>query len=375
MTTVSVTMSSIQHDGEDTFNILIATDVHLGFKHLDPVRSQDSMETFEEVLQLARQKEVDFVLLGGDLFHENRPPRRIMHGCLQLLKQYCVGDRPQTFQRIEVPNASSCVPSTSADAVSNVNISMPVFSIHGNHDEPTGPQLLSALDLIHSAGLIRYFGKTSSTEKIRLEPLLLKKGRTKLALYGVGYIRSDKLHQMYRNKAVTMTRPEQDRDDYFNVFVLHQNRTKRPDSTHIEESFIHDFVDLVIWGHEHESKIKPRQSDNGHFFVTQPGSTIATEFKQSETVQKHVGLLTVRGKHFELRPIPLRTVRQLYVMTHTPRDENTGPPPEDVAVRGLTRDCKRLVKEVLTAAGQFCTMKDTFNTSTSHLQPVQLALH
>ena len=310
---------------------------------------------FREVLHLARQNEVDFVLLGGNLFHENKPPRAVMHGSLQLLREYCVRDKFRSFQPVDL-DTPGAVLSTNIDNP-NLNISMPVFSIHGNHDEPTGPQLLSALDVIESAGLIHYFGKTSSIEELRVAPLLLQKGRTKLALYGVGYIRSNKLHQMYLNKAVTMTRPEQDTDGWFNVFVLHQNRVKRPDKTHIEESFIDDFIDLVIWGHEHESKIKPERSREGKFWVTQPGSTIATEFKRSEMVQKHVGLLTIHGREFELTPIPLLTVRQLFIVDYTPSGQIVGSVEDHAAVQRLIRYCTDRVEDLLSNAGQLSTTK------------------
>jgi double-strand break repair protein MRE11 len=33
----------------------------------------DSFNTFEEILQLANSREVDFILLGGDLFHDPTP--------------------------------------------------------------------------------------------------------------------------------------------------------------------------------------------------------------------------------------------------------------------------------------------------------------
>ena len=38
------------------------------------------------------------VLLGGDLFHENKPSRRIMHQCMELMRAYCMGDRPCSLQ-------------------------------------------------------------------------------------------------------------------------------------------------------------------------------------------------------------------------------------------------------------------------------------
>jgi len=41
----------------------------------------------------------------------------------------------------------------------NHNIGLPVFIIHGNHDDPVGVDNVSAIDLLSSAGLVNYFGK------------------------------------------------------------------------------------------------------------------------------------------------------------------------------------------------------------------------
>lgn len=60
---------------ENTFKILIATDTHLGFKGEDPVRGNDSFRTFEEILQIGRRENVDFLLHAGDFFDENKPSR------------------------------------------------------------------------------------------------------------------------------------------------------------------------------------------------------------------------------------------------------------------------------------------------------------
>ena len=35
-------------------------------------RGNDSFNSFDELLQIGRDKEVDMVLLGGDLFHDNK---------------------------------------------------------------------------------------------------------------------------------------------------------------------------------------------------------------------------------------------------------------------------------------------------------------
>jgi double-strand break repair protein MRE11 len=41
----------------------------------------------------------------------------------------------------------------------NLNVGLPVFTIHGNHDDPSGADNLSAVDLLSACGLVNYFGK------------------------------------------------------------------------------------------------------------------------------------------------------------------------------------------------------------------------
>lgn len=41
----------------------------------------------------------------------------------------------------------------------NLNIGLPIFTIHGNHDDPGGADNLSAVDILSTANLINYFGK------------------------------------------------------------------------------------------------------------------------------------------------------------------------------------------------------------------------
>ena len=55
--------------------LLIATDNHLGVWEDDEIRKHDSFNAFEEILQHAHRLRVDALLLGGDLFHENKPSR------------------------------------------------------------------------------------------------------------------------------------------------------------------------------------------------------------------------------------------------------------------------------------------------------------
>lgn len=77
----------------------------------------------------------------------------------------------------------------------NYNIGLPVFSIHGNHDDPAGKGNFSCMDLLHATGLVNYFGKCLSLDAVELSPLLMQKGATRLALYGLGALRDERLHR------------------------------------------------------------------------------------------------------------------------------------------------------------------------------------
>jgi double-strand break repair protein MRE11 len=86
--------------------VSIATDNHLGYNEKDPIRGDDSFNAFEEILQLARQHDVDGILLGGDLFHENKPSRLTLHRTMELLRLYCLGDRPCQLELLSDPSVN-----------------------------------------------------------------------------------------------------------------------------------------------------------------------------------------------------------------------------------------------------------------------------
>uniref|UniRef100_A0A673HI09 Double-strand break repair protein MRE11 n=1 Tax=Sinocyclocheilus rhinocerous TaxID=307959 RepID=A0A673HI09_9TELE len=306
-------------DDEDTFKILIATDIHLGYLEKDAIRGNDTFVTFDEIMKQAMQNEVDFVLLGGDLFHDNKPSRKTMHCCIEVMRKYCMGDRPIIFEILsdQAVNFSHSKFPWVNYLDTNLNISIPVFSVHGNHDDPTGTDGLCAIDLLSCAGLINHFGRSRSVEKLEISPVLLQKGNTRIALYGIGSVPDERLYRMFINNQVTMLRPREDEDGWFNLFVIHQNRSKHGATNYIPEQFLDDFLDLVVWGHEHECKIAPVRNEQQLFYVTQPGSSVITSLSPGEAVKKHIGLLRVKGKKMNLQKIPLQTIRQFFIQDVT----------------------------------------------------------
>jgi double-strand break repair protein MRE11 len=63
---------------------------------------------------------------------------------------------------------------------------------------------LCALDLLSTSGLVNYFGKQTDLDKIDIKPILFQKGASKLALYGLGNVRDERLHRTFRDKKVTL---------------------------------------------------------------------------------------------------------------------------------------------------------------------------
>ena len=140
--------------------------------------------------------------------------------CLQILRNHVLGDRPVQVEYLSDPmvDFSHCNSKCVNYENPNLNIGLPVFSIHGNHDDPSGLGGHSCLDLIHEAGLINYFGKVSGMvvmttvftmvlqvtdlKYIKVRPILLRKGDVKVALYGLSNVMDERLHRLFRENKV-----------------------------------------------------------------------------------------------------------------------------------------------------------------------------
>ena len=194
-----------------------------------------------------------------------------------------------------------------------MRIKLPIFSIHGNHDYPTGKSVLSTLD-IFALKEINYFGKIADASKCTVHPIIFQKGSTTVALYGLGFLKENKLVSALKSGSIKFKSPP---ENAFCMLVVHQNRRSKTtinDSNELNVNFlpeelIPDFIDLVVWGHEHESIPKVEKSFFSSVYIYQPGSTIVTSLIKSEAVDKHIGLLEIQGKEFKLTPIMLETVR------------------------------------------------------------------
>lgn len=209
--------------------------------------------------------------------------------------------------------------------------------------------------MLEAANMVNYFGRQRSVDDIVLEPLLFRKGKTQLALYGLGNMRDERLHAAFLADKVRFMRPT-NAGSWVNVLLIHQNREdpRRGLKSCVKVDFIPKFIvrgrfglcvqcecllrsysagcsaldgaivalslasapsppvrsqDLVIWGHEHDSRIVPQPTAGNHFFVSQPGSSVATSLMEGEALPKHIGVLEVKHSRFRIVPHRLRCVR------------------------------------------------------------------
>ena len=169
------------------------------------MRTSDSFAAFEEILHLARLNSCDLVLLAGDLFHDNKPSRATMHRALGLLRKYSQGGNPVRFAVVSDQEKNFRTPPANYEDP-NLSVYLPVFTIHGNHDDPVrdGQELLSAVDLLSESRMVNYFGREDEVDKIEARPVLIRKGEaTKVALYGLGAMREERVNRMWSKKKVS----------------------------------------------------------------------------------------------------------------------------------------------------------------------------
>lgn len=254
--------------------------------------------------------QVDMVLLAGDLFHDNKPSRKSMYQVMRTLRMNCLGEKPC---ELELLSDASEIFDGAFNHVNyedpDINVAIPVFSIHGNHDDPSGDGHFCSLDLLQVTGLVNYFGRTPESDNISIKPVLLQKGRTKLALYGMSNVRDERLFRTFRDGNVKFFRPDQQQTDWYNLMAVHQNHHAHTETSYLPESFLPEFLDMVVWGHEHECLIDPRLNPEMGFHVMQPGSSVATSLCPGEAVPKHVAILNIAGKECKVEKHRIKSVR------------------------------------------------------------------
>lgn len=158
---------------------------------------------------------------------------------------------------------------------------------------------------------LNYFGKQNNNESIVVEPILLKKYGITIALYGIGYMKDSKMAKLLKNNKVQFTRPAQQPESLFNILVIHQNRYKgnRPGAPYNQCVFPQQFpewIDLIVWGHEHECIGQIEQIESKNLMVYQPGSTVSTSLIEAEERPKGYGIFNLGKTDYNFTQLYLK---------------------------------------------------------------------
>ena len=63
-------------------------------------------------------------------------------------------------------------------------------------------------------------------------------------------------------------------------------RVKHGPQDFVPEGLFDDSINLVIWGHEHDCRIIPEPVAGKSYYITQPGSSVATSLADGEAIEK-----------------------------------------------------------------------------------------
>lgn len=78
--------------------------------------------------------------------------------------------------------------------------------------------------MLQAAGLVNYYGRTPEADNLQIKPVLLQKGNTKLALYGLSNVRDERLYRTFEAGKVKFFQPGTQKQDWFNLISVHQNQ-------------------------------------------------------------------------------------------------------------------------------------------------------
>lgn len=172
------------------------------------------------------------------------------------------------------------------------------------------------MNVLCSAGLLNYIGGGRDAGEVVIDPVILQKNNTKLAIHPLSHIHEAHLERLCRSRLIKF--PALD-EKAFNLMMLHQKRAERTRNNYKLDDHL-PAVDLIVWGHEQECLIEPQSYQGIKSKVSQPGSSVVTSLSKGNATEKHIGILEVCGKNFKLHPVKLKTVRPFVFRSYDIKD-------------------------------------------------------
>ncbi|WP_456465056.1 metallophosphoesterase family protein [Persephonella sp.] len=289
------------------------SDTHLGYHQYGlQERAADFFDVFNEAVDFALEKKVDFIIHTGDFFHSSRPSNQIILQGMEILKRL-------------------------KDA------KIPVFVISGNHDRGSQVRDVSPLKILQPLGL-----NLIDSGVLEYEGIFIG---------GLKYISKAGLKQLDFREVLEKFLEKM--DEGFKILMLHQEfQPFFPDSKLNMFSDLPEGFDYVGIGHYHVAQ--PPSLINGAT-VVYPGSTEFTAYNEKEE-EKGKGFYIIEVDNKELRTKFIKFQRRRPFLFYRFNEENS-----EQILKKIKDDLERgqyVKKPVLILKG---TVKDLSYSDIRHL--------
>jgi len=230
------------------------SDTHLGYQQYNlKERERDYFDVFQEAIDKAIEKNVDFIIHTGDFFHSSRPSNESILDGLYLIKKL-------------------------------KDHKIPMFVIPGNHDRGSGTRDRNALEILSEFGL-----------RLLNNDFVEHNG---VNIFGLKYISPIHFKRNIILKDILEDLCEKATDkNNFNILMLHLEFAPVFNSSELQTisdiPFEYDYVGI---GHYHQRQEPIKEESR---YVVYPGSTEYTQLNEKSYIEKGCYLVEVGGKNIE----------------------------------------------------------------------------
>jgi len=250
-------------------------DCHIG-SWRDPKLKDAAVIAFVKAVDLCIEKNVDFIIISGDLFNTSLPS---------------VDNLKQTVEKLKELNDKD----------------IPVYTVAGSHDfSPSGKTML---DVLEKAGLIINVVKGEVIDdKLKLEFTIDKKTGAKIT--GMLGKKGSLEKEYYTN----LDKEDLEKEEGYKIFIFHSALTefKPNDLKDIESSplsLLPKNFNYYAGGHVHYVFSK---KEEGYGLITYPGPLFPNNFKELEDLETG-GFYIVEDNEISFEPIQIHNVFKIKI--------------------------------------------------------------
>ncbi len=232
--------------------IAVISDTHLGYG-AGTEREKDAFKQAEEAMDKALERDIDLILLPGDIFDKKTPSPETWSRALKILKKPLLKTKKEI--KIEEPEENEEKLSKS---------SVPVIAIHGTH-ERRSKGYVNPMEMLEDMGYLIH---------LHCDKTILKINGEKIAVHGMSGVPEE-----YAGEVLQNFNPEPVKN-IPNIFMFHQSLEEYiydSENTFLKIDDLPEGFDLYIDGHIHWQNVLDKEKT-----VMFPGSTVTTQMRKVE---------------------------------------------------------------------------------------------